>query len=206
MNRRTLLAHCTLNSLAPASLAQAAGTGRILAGGGPRAGYFPNFVLTTHENKRVRFYDDLIEGKIVVINMMYAKCDGICPGMTANLVKVQQALRGRVGRDIFMYSLTVQPEQDTPAVLTQYAAMYGVKPGWLFLTGKRTEMEILRRKLGFFDPDPLVDADRSQHIGLVRYGNEALDRWAACPALSEPEQIVRAILAMDGPHERHARQ
>lgn len=193
MNRRTFFA-------------QAAVTGRIVEGGGPRASYFPNFVLETHENQRVHFYDDLIKGKIVVINMMYAKCDGICPGMTANLLKVQQALGGRVGRDIFMYSLTVQPEQDTPAVLKQYAAMYGVKPGWRFLTGKRTEMEILRRKLGFFNPDPLVDADKSQHIGLVRYGNEALDRWAACPALSEPEQIAKAILWMDGPHQTQARK
>lgn len=206
MNRRTLLAHCAQNPLAPAFFAQAAATGRIIGGDGPRASYFPNFVLNTHDNKRVQFYDDLIEGKIVVINMMYAKCDGICPGMTANLVKVQQALGGRVGRDIFMYSLTLQPELDTPAVLKQYAAMNGVKPGWLFLTGKRTEMEVLRRKLGFFDPDPLVDADKSQHIGLVRYGNEARDRWAACPALSEPEQIAKAILSMDGPHEKQARK
>ena len=125
----------------------------------------------------MRFYDDLIKGKIIVINMMYAQCEGICPPMTVNLVKVQARLGDRVGRDIFMYSLTLQPELDTPAVLKDYAEAHGIGPGWLFLTGKRREMEILRRKLGFFDPDPAVDRDKSQHSGLVRFGNEALDRW-----------------------------
>ena len=162
--------------------------------GGPRANYFPNYLLHTHENKPVHFYEDLIRGKIVIVNMMYARCDGICPGMTSNLRKVQKLLGPRVGRDIFMYSLTLQPKHDSPAVLKHYAKMFGAGPGWLFLTGKSSEMEILRRKLGFFDPDPAVDADKTQHTGLVRYGNESLDRWAACPALSNPEQIARAIL------------
>ena len=168
---------------------------------GPRADYFPNFVLRTHEDKPVRFYDDLIKGKIVVINMMYAQCEGICPAMTSNLVDVQAALGDRIGKDIFMYSLTLQPRQDTPKVLKAYAEMHGARPGWLFLTGKWRQMEILRRKLGFFDPDPAVDGDKSQHLGLVRFGNEALDRWGACPALSNPGQIVRSILWMD-PHVR----
>ena len=189
MNRRGLLA---LAFATPKSAS--GGTG---ANDGPRSGYFPNFVLRTHENKPVRFYDDLIRGKIVVINMMYAQCEGLCPPMTANLVKVQSLLGDRVGRDIFMYSLSLQPEQDTPDALRGYAAMHGAGPGWLFLTGRPREMDVLRRKLGFFDPDPVVDRDKSQHLGLIRFGNETLDRWAACAALSNPEQIVRSILWME---------
>src|SRR5882724_7870803 len=79
-----------------------------------QARYFPNVELTTHEGKKVRFYDDLIKDKIVVINFMYAQCEGICPGITANLVKVQKILEDRVGRDIFMYSITLKPEEDSP--------------------------------------------------------------------------------------------
>jgi protein SCO1/2 len=188
MNRRSLLANYAFGPFASAV------AGRETAGKGPRARYFPDFLLRTHENRPARFYRDLLQGKIVVINMMYAQCEGICPAMTANLAEVQKTLGNRVGREIFMYSLTLQPERDTPEVLRRYAEMHGAGPGWLFLTGKRREMEILRRKLGFFDPDPAVDRDKSQHLGFVRFGNEALDRWAACPALSEPEQIVRSIL------------
>ena len=164
---------------------------------GPRAGYFPNFELRTHEGKTVRFYDDLIHDKIVAINMMYADCTGICPTMTANLLKVQRALGDRVGRDIFMYSITLEPAHDTPEVLNDYVRMHGVEPGWLFLTGKPAEVEILRRKLGFVDPDPALDKDKTNHTGVIVFGNEAVDSWAACPALGPAEQIVKSILWMD---------
>src|SRR5215813_10354945 len=92
-----------------------------------RARYFPNVVLTTHEGKKVRFYDDLIKDKIVTINFMYATCEGVCPGITANLVEVQELLGKRVGRDIFMYSITLKPEQDTPKVLKNYVKMHRIK-------------------------------------------------------------------------------
>jgi protein SCO1 len=158
--------------------------------------YFPNVFLRTHEDKSVRFYDDLIKGKIVVINFMYTGCGDICPGMTQNLVDVQRILGERVGRDIFMYSISLQPALDTPEILKAYAETFAVRPGWLFLTGEADDIELLRRKLGFVDSDPLLDADLEQHIGVVRFGNEALDRWAGCPALTKPEEIAREILWM----------
>ena len=172
------------------------GTRRSTAG--PRAGYFPNVTLRTHEDKGVLFYDDLIAGKVVIINFMYTGCGDICPGMTANLVEVQRRLGDRVGRDIFMYSITLSPELDTPDILGEYAETFGVQPGWLFLTGGRDDVELLRRKLGFVDPDPVVDANPTQHIGIVKFGIETLGRWAGCPALANPEQIVRSILWMEG--------
>ena len=158
-----------------------------------RQRHFPNVELTTHEGRKVRFYDDLIRDKVVVINFMYAKCEGICPGITTNLVKVQRLLGERVGKDIFMYSFSLKPEQDTPEALAEYARMHKVGPGWQYLTGAPADLELLRRKLGFTDPDPLVDADKSNHIGNVRYGNEPLQRWAACPGMSKPEMIVESI-------------
>lgn len=166
--------------------------------------YFPNVVLTTHEGKRVRFYDDLLKDKIVTINMMYADCEGVCPGITANLVKVQKALGKRVGRDIFMYSITLKPEQDNPGALKEYAKMHGAKPGWTFLTGAPGDIELLRRKLGFTNPDPKLDADKTQHIGMVRYGNEPLQQWAACPGMANASWIVESILFVDWPKTRHA--
>ena len=169
-----------------------------------RARYFPNVVLTSHEGKRVRFYDDLIKDKIVLINFMYAKCEGICPGITANLARVQKLLGNRVGRDIFMYSITLKPEQDTPAALKHYAQMHRTGPGWLFLTGAPADVELLRRKLGFTDPDPKRDKDTSNHIGNVRYGNEALMLWAACPGLSKAAAIAEAVSWVDWPKDKPA--
>ena len=105
---------------------------------------FPNVTLTTHEGKKVRFYDDLVKDKIVIINFMYVKCQGSCPGTTANLVKVQKLLGDRVGKDIFMYSITLKPEEDTPEKLAAYAKAYKVGPGWQFLTGNPQDVELLR--------------------------------------------------------------
>jgi protein SCO1/2 len=157
---------------------------------------FPNVVLTTHEDKQVRFYDDLIKDKIVVINFMYANCEGVCPGITMNMAKVQKALGSRVGREIFFYSITLKPEKDTPKVLKDYARMHGAGPGWLFLTGKPSDIEMIRRKQGFVDPDPEQDKDTSNHIGNLRYGNESRMLWGACPGMASTDFILESILWM----------
>jgi protein SCO1 len=185
-----------LKWMGAASLAPAVATsGAIMATKtGPRAGYFPNSVVQTHDGEKLRFYEDVVQGKIVVFNMMYSVCTGICPGNTANLLQVQEALGKRLGKDIFMYSMTLQPEFDRPKDLKEYVKRYGIKPGWSFLTGQPTEMEIIRRKLGFFNDDPKIDADLKNHTGMLRIGNEKLDRWFMMPALSSPKQIAREIL------------
>ena len=170
--------------------------------GGARATAFPNVTLYTHEGKEVKFYDDLIRGKVVAINMMYAECEGICPIATSNLVRVQELLGERVGRDLFMYSLTLQPELDTPQRLKEYAEMHDVKPGWLFLTGARADIQHLRYCLGFFDLNPVVDGDKATHTGMVRIGNDVYGRWTTSPALTSPEQIVATIKHVDRPGAR----
>jgi protein SCO1/2 len=160
---------------------------------------FPNVTLTTHERKKVKFYDDLLKDKIVIINFMYVKCEGICPGTTANLVKVQKLLGDRMGKDIFMYSITLKPEEDTPEKLAAYAKAYKVGPGWQFLTGDPKDVELLRQKLGFIDRDPVRDANKSNHIGMLRWGNEAHTLWAGCPGSLAPNKIVKEIGLVDWP-------
>ena len=167
-----------------------------------RQQHFPNVLLTTDAGKKVRFYDDLIKDKLVLINFMYVRCDGVCPGITANLVRLQKLLGSRLGRDIFMYSFTLKPEEDTPEVLRRYAEAYKVKKGWSFLTGAPADMELLRRKLGFTDPDPLIDAVKSSHIGNVRYGNEQLQRWGSCPGMSKASWIAESISWVDWPRAK----
>ncbi len=119
-----------------------------------RRNRFLNVALTTHEGREVRFYDDLVKGKTVLLNMCYTVCtaEAICPLGTANLVAVQEILGPRVGRDVFMYSITLDPENDTPQVLDSYARAFGVGPGWEFLTGTKEDIERLRRNLGYVGP------------------------------------------------------
>jgi len=164
-----------------------------------RQRYFPNLVLTSHEGRKRKFYDDMVKDKLVIFNMFYAKCEGICSPVTRNLVRVQKLLGDRVGKDIFMYSFTLKPKEDNVMALKHYAEMHKVQPGWLFLTGSPDDMETLRQKLGFTDPDPVLDKDTSNHIGVIKYGNEPLERWGGCPGMSTPEWIAETISWVDWP-------
>ena len=195
MNRRFFLGAAA--SAAPTALMAAALTSKAKApstASGTR-GKFPNVLLTTHEGERVRFYDDVIRGnKIVVLNMMYTQCPEICGGTMVNLARVQNLLGDRLGREVEMYSISLDARHDTPAVLARYAEIVGVGPHWKLLTGRPTDIERLRRALGFVDPDPALDADRDQHIGMVRAGNDAVDRWLACPGMGPAEQLAQEVL------------
>jgi protein SCO1/2 len=199
INRRTLLADSGVGAVAGILLTGGLSRATVSPREGIRDRYFPNVPLRTHENKKVRFYDDLIKNRIVTINFMYADCAGVCPLITSTLVQVQKLLSPRVGRDIFMYSITLKPEQDTPRALKEYARMHGAGPGWVFLTGNPDDIELLRQRLGFTDPDPAVDADKANHIGNVRYGNEALQLWGACPGLATAKSIAKSISWVDWP-------
>src|SRR5437899_10436998 len=103
------------------------------------ADYFPNVPLITQDGTTVHFYDDLLKGKKVAINLIYTSCKDECPLETARLVQLQQLLSDRVGKDVFFYSITIDPQQDTPAVLKPYAEKFGVGPRCLFRIGKEDD-------------------------------------------------------------------
>jgi protein SCO1 len=164
-----------------------------------RQNRFPNMRLTSHEGKTVRFYDDLVRDKTVVIHFMYTNCTDSCPLTTANLAKVQTALRSRVGRDLFLYSITVDPEHDTPRMLREYAERFDVRPGWLFLTGTTQDIRTLRRTFG---DEPTGRFEQSDHLRLLAYGVEPLERWAKCSAMLNPKWIARYVAWLDPKGER----
>ncbi len=105
--------------------------------------HFPNVELITQDGQKVHFYDDLIKGKIVAIDLIYTNCEYACPLETARMAQIQKKLGDRVGQDIFFYSISIDPERDTPKVLKEYMEKFHVGPGWLFLTGKKADSELL---------------------------------------------------------------
>jgi protein SCO1/2 len=159
---------------------------------------FPNVLLRTHRDDVVRFYDDLLKGKVVVISFMYTRCDGSCPLTIAAVRRLQEALGARAGRDVFLHSITLDPAYDTPTVLRAYAAGVGAGAGWRFLTGAAGDVELIRRYLGFFDPDPRIDADKSQHARMLLMGNDRLDRWVTCPAPARLDRILKLLGRLAG--------
>ena len=156
-----------------------------------RNGMFPNVPLITHNGEKVRFYDDLIRDKTVLLNFFLVQCtEGLCPTVATNLRKVQDLLGERMGRDIFFYSITLEPKKDTPKILKEYADNFDIKPGWTFLTGKPADIEVLRRAQGFVDWDPIRDKDLNNHTAMGRYGDDRLERWGGISLRSSPENIA----------------
>jgi cytochrome oxidase Cu insertion factor (SCO1/SenC/PrrC family) len=140
------------------------------------AGYFPNVELTTHEGRRVRFFDDLIKDKVVLVNFIYTSCPDTCPMETARMLQVADLLGDRLGKDVFFYSITVDPETDTPEVLGDFAANWGIPEGWKFLTGDPDDLVLVRRKLGV-DIDDVESLKLAQHPISLVMGNQATGRW-----------------------------
>lgn len=162
--------------------------------GGSRWGaeYFPNIPLITHEGERVHFFDDLIEDKVVAINFIFTTCTDSCPLETARLAAVQQILGDRVGQDVFMYSITIDPEVDTPEVLKEYAEKFGVGPGWSFLTGKEADITLLRRKLGLYINEIQAEDSTDHNLNLI-IGNQATGQWIKRSPFEDPYFLAEQI-------------
>jgi protein SCO1 len=158
--------------------------------------HFPNVELITQNGRKVRFYDDLIKGKVVALNLIYTTCKYNCPLETARLVQLQKLLGDRMGKDVFFYSISIEPEHDTPEVLKAYAEKYHVGPGWLFLTGKATDIKLISHKLGL-DSLPSVD-DPDGHTPHLLIGNEATGLWMKNSALDNTRFLVLKIQHLMG--------
>jgi protein SCO1/2 len=154
--------------------------------------YFPDLVLRTQDDERVRLYTDLLAGKTVLVHFFYGDGrDGLCPAVTANLVQLQRLLGERCGRDVFMYSFTLAPE--APARLRAYRASYPISAGWTFLTGSAADLALCRARFGVADPDPALDREPARHVNVVLLGNEPHERWLGLPALSSPGALLEQL-------------
>lgn len=153
------------------------------------SGYFPNVALTTSEGITMRFFDDLIESKIVAINFIYTSCPDTCPLETAQLVKVQNIMGDRVGKDVFFYSITIDPENDSPAVLQEYKERFGAN--WTFLTGNPEDITSLRRKLGLYIEE-IQDGSNNHNVSMI-IGNQATGRWMTRSPFENPYVLADQI-------------
>ena len=92
-------------------------------------------------------------GKSVAINLVYTRCTASCPLETAKLTQVQRIFGDRMGKDVFFYSISIDPKNDTPEAMKAYMEKYHIGPGWLFLTGKVEDIKLIAQKLGLSQDD-----------------------------------------------------
>lgn len=151
--------------------------------------HFPNTELINQDGKTFRFYDDLVKGKIVVINFIYTSCPDVCPLETAQLTRVQRIMGDRLGKDVFFYSISIDPKTDTPEVLKEYRSRFGAK--WNFFTGDENEIIEIRRKLGLYVED-LGGSDNNHNVNMI-IGNQTTGRWMKRSPFENPYVLADQI-------------
>jgi cytochrome oxidase Cu insertion factor (SCO1/SenC/PrrC family) len=155
-------------------------------------GYFPNVPLVAQDGKTLRFYDDLIKDKVVLVNFIFTGCSAACGMETARLKQVADLLGERMGKDVFFYSISIDPDNDTPEVLKAYRAKFGIGAGWTFFTGKAKDIDLLRSRFGLYSPpkgeDGQIDHDLSMMIG-----NGATGRWQKASPMENPEVLATQL-------------
>jgi protein SCO1/2 len=156
--------------------------------------HLPNVPLVTHDGRDVRFYDDLVKDRRVVLSFFSSHALAESFTMTRNLAAIQRFFGTRVGEDVFLYSIARTPERDTPAAIRQWASQSGAGPGWRFLSGRPPVVETLRRSLGFASDDPAEDADPRFAIGMIRYGSEPEMRWAHCQSQAKARVLAHSMV------------
>ncbi|HEU4595486.1 MAG TPA: SCO family protein [Pyrinomonadaceae bacterium] len=149
--------------------------------------YFSDVELLDQDGRKLRFYSDVLKGKIVVVNVFFITCVSVCPPMNRNMEKIQAALGERVGRDVLLVSITVDPSNDTPPRMKEYARRFHAKPGWLFLTGKKENVDWALYKLGQY-----VKA-RDDHSTIIIVGNEPTGLWKKAFGLGKAEELIQIV-------------
>lgn len=169
---------------------QAAAQSKSHAGSRWGADYFPDVELTNQFGEPRRFFSDLLEDKVVLINFMYTSCPDACPLETARLKEVYEILDGRVGDDVFFYSISIDPAIDTPEVMADYAARFGTGAGWEFLTGDAEDIRAIRKKLGMIQPD---ETRLEEHTLSIMIGNQATGQWTRRSPMENPYMLANYV-------------
>ena len=162
--------------------------------------YFTDVVLVNQNGEKLRFYTDLLQGKVVIINSFFATCAGSCLPLTRNLEKLQTALGDRMGKEVFILSISVDPTVDTPPNLKAYAKKLNAGPGWHFLTGDKESVDFALKKIGHF-----VDSKES-HLNIFIIGNERTGLWKKAFGLATPaalKEVVDSVLNDQTPPQKN---
>ena len=152
--------------------------------------YFADLKLVDQDGKRVDLYEDLMKDRVVIINSFFTSCTGSCPVMAKTFLHVQDQLGDRLGRDVWLISITVDPAHDTPAVLKKFAEQWKARPGWRLLTGTKEEVAAVLQKIGQY-----VD-DRETHKSLILVGNDRTGLWKKLFGLAKPAEIYASVEAV----------
>ena len=149
--------------------------------------WFGDVVLRDQNNQEHRLYSDLMKGKTVLVNPFFSTCKGVCPPLMRTVKSLQDHLGDRLGKDVYILSISVDPLTDTPQKLAAYAASMEAAPGWFFLTGDKKNVDTALYKFGHYTDTPAA------HSNLIVMGNEATGLWKKVIGLAPSDQVIRSL-------------
>ncbi|HSB11575.1 MAG TPA: SCO family protein [Blastocatellia bacterium] len=155
--------------------------------GSPVKLQIPDVSVYDQDGQKLKFVTDLVRGKTVAINFIFTTCTTICPPLAATFRRVQQEMGDRVGHDVRLISISVDPVVDTPERLKQFGAKFKAAPGWTFVTGSKFEINSLLKALG------AAVVDKNDHTPMVLVGNDAAGYWTRTYGLAPASVLVRVI-------------
>jgi protein SCO1 len=153
----------------------------------PAAKYFSDVELLDQDGRKLKFHSDVLKGKTVVINALFTTCTNVCPPISRNFERIQDALGERLGKDVFLVSITVDPETDTPTKLKEYAQRFHARKGWSFLTGTKENIDSALYKLGQYVEE------KGQHKTIIIIGNEATGLWKKAFGLAAADDLIKLV-------------
>ncbi len=150
--------------------------------------YFTNLELINQDGETVRFFDDVLKDKVVVINFIFTNCEGACPLITQKLTLVRDRMEGQIGNPLRFVSLSLDPVRDTPAALKEFAKTHHADhDGWVFLTGQPENLEHIIKRLGPYTED--VEA----HSTMMLAGNVSAAHWMKILPHEQPPAIAEKL-------------
>jgi protein SCO1/2 len=170
----------------PASVAQGAATTKDDAQTAAQK-YFTDVELLNQNGEKMRFYSDLLKDKVVIVNTFFGTCTSVCPPMNRNLEKMQETFKDRIGKDLYIISISVDPQVDTPPVLKDYAAKFHAVPGRFFLTGKKENIDWALYKLGQYVED------KNDHQTVIVIGNVRTGLWKKAFGMAKLEELIEIV-------------
>jgi protein SCO1/2 len=175
----------------PMARAGEQGTGAEPVRGEPaRKLEIPDEQLVDQDGRPVRLYSDLMKGRVVAVNFVFTTCSTICSPMTAVFSRLQRELGERLGRDVYLISISLDPATDTPERLARYAGKFDRREGWTFVTGPADRVKRALAALGG------SVATKESHTPVVLLGNEATGEWTRAYGLSAPRQLAEQLEAL----------
>ena len=147
----------------------------------------PDVAVLDQDGNALHFYTDLIKDKTVAINFIFTNCTTICPPLAATFARLQKEMDDKVGKDVHLISISVDPLTDTPERLKAWGAKFKAGPGWTFVTGEKQEMDKLLNALG------AAVSKREDHTPALIIGNDSKGVWTRTYGLAKINQIMGVI-------------